>query len=371
MSDLPSTMRALVAPKFCTPSDYEVIDMPLPTIKKPDDVLIRVHAAGINTGDTQRAKGATRILPGKMKFPIKIGIEGSGVVVAVGPAVTKFKPGDEVYTTAQPGRPFDLFADVGFACQYAVSPEPCILPKPASLTYEDAATLLGFTLTAYQCAETALRLMRENGVTGGLEGKTVFVPGALSGTGSVAIQLLKNHYGVGRVISTVSTAKLPLVEQYLPGLVDQVVDYTAVKRLTDAIPAGSVDFVLNTQWDLLGTFALANPKTGVVVSISSLPDPTLFREMLPTAPFWIFWALTVAQWYYAFRLRGTNIKYTFVSGNFGVREDVERVGELIATGKVKAVNRIVALEDIQAVRKGCEQVYTSKGGIGKLVITIP
>jgi hypothetical protein len=60
-----------------------------------------------------------------------------------------------------------------------------------------------------------------------------------------------------------------------------------------------------------------------------------------------------------------------VSGNFDVREDAERVGELIATGKVKSVRRVVDLEDIQAVRKGCEQIYTGKGGLGKLVIKIP
>ncbi|KAI1298232.1 alcohol dehydrogenase [Xylaria venustula] len=371
MTALPSTMRSLVALKYCAPSAYEVIDMPLPTIKNPTDVLIRVHAAGIQTGDTQRARGATRILPGKMKFPMKIGVEGSGVVAAIGEAVTQFRPGDEVHAVAIPGHPFDLFAENGFASQYAVSPEACVLHKPAALPHEDAASLLGVTLTAYQCAETALQLLRENGVTDGLKGKTVFVPGALSSTSSIAIQVLKNHYGVGRVISTVSTVKLPLVEQYLPGLVDQVVDYTTTKNLTDAIPAGSVDFVLNTQWDLLGTFALVRQDKGVVVSISSAPHPSLFREMMPTAPFWIFWALALAQWYYAFKLRGTNIKYTFVSGNFGVREDVERVGEIIAAGEVKAVRRVVDLEDIAAVRKGCEQVYTGKGGIGKLVIKIP
>ncbi|RYC56984.1 hypothetical protein CHU98_g9226 [Xylaria longipes] len=311
MSDLPSTMRALVAPKFCTPSEYEVIDMPLPTVKKPDDVLIRVHAGGVQAGDTQRARGASRILSGKTEFPMTLGIEGSGVVVAVGSAVTKFKRGDEVYGVAITGRPMNLSAEVSFLSQYAIAPEACVLPKPASLAHEDAASLLGFTQTAYQCAETALRLLRQNGVTDGLEGKTVFVAGALSGTGSAAIQALKNHYHVGRVISTVSTEKLPLVEKYLPNLVDQLIDYKTTKRLTDIIPAGSVDFVLNTQWDRSNNFPLANPKKGVVVSITSLPHPSLFREMFPTGPFWIFWVLTVAQWYYAFLLRGTNIKYTF------------------------------------------------------------
>jgi len=75
-SDLPSTMRSLVATKFCSPAGYEVIDMPVPKIRKPDDVLIRLYAGAISTGDTLRAKGATRILPGKMEFPIKIGAEG-------------------------------------------------------------------------------------------------------------------------------------------------------------------------------------------------------------------------------------------------------------------------------------------------------
>ncbi|KAI0203514.1 alcohol dehydrogenase [Astrocystis sublimbata] len=367
---LPATMRSLVAPKFCTPTEYEVIDMPLPTIKKPEDVLIRVYAGGLQTGDTQRAYGATRMLPGKMEFPMKLGMEGSGMVVAVGSAVTKFRPGDEVYAVAWPGRPMDLFAEVGFLSEYAVVPQSCVLPKPASLAHEDAASLLAFTQTAYQCAETALRLMRENGVADGLAGKTVFVPGALSATGSVAIQLLKNHYNVGRVISTVSTEKLPFVEQYLPDLVDQLIDYKTTKRLTDVVQPGSVDFVLNTQWDLVNTFPLVNPKKGVVVSISSAPHPSLMREMLPTAPFWLFWVLAIAQWYYAFQLRGTNIRYMFVSGNFAVREQMEQTGEIIARGKVKPVKRVVALEDIQAVREGCEQVYRGTGGIGKLVITM-
>ncbi|KAI1737728.1 alcohol dehydrogenase [Xylaria scruposa] len=371
MSNLPLTMRSLVAPKFCTPSEYEVINAALPTIKKPDDVLIRLYAGGVQTGDTQRARGMAKILPGKTEFPLKLGLEGSGVVAAVGSSVTKFKVGDEVYAVGSTIRPMDIFAETSFLSQYGVAPESCVLPKPASLPHEDAAALLGFTQTAYQCAETALKLMRENGVTDGLEGKTVFVAGALSGTGSVAIQVLKNHYRVGKVISTVSTEKIPLVEKYLPNLVDQLVDYKTTKRLTDAIPAGSVDFVLNTQWDRNNNFPLANPKTGVVVSIASVPHPGLFREMMPNAPFWIFWVLTVAQWYYAFKLRGTNIKYKFVSGNFAVREETEQTGEIIATGKVKAVKRVVDLEDIQAVRKACEQVYAGKGGIGKLVIKIP
>ncbi len=74
--------------------------------------------------------------------------------------------------------------------------------------------------------------------------------------------------------------------------------------------------------------------------------------------------------WYAFKLRGTNITLDFVSGNAGAREDLEKAGELIALGKVKALPTIVKFEDIVAVREACEKVYTGKGGIGQLVIKI-
>ncbi|KAI1264900.1 hypothetical protein F5Y18DRAFT_388845 [Xylariaceae sp. FL1019] len=269
------------------------------------------------------------------------------------------------------GRPFDFTHNPGLASQYAVCSSDIVLSKPRHISSEDAASLPGCTVTAYQSIERGLELLRENGVTDGLQGKTVFVPGALSSTGSIMIQLLKNQYGVKRIISTVSTAKIHLVERYLPGYVDQVVDYTVHTRLTDVVPAGSVDFVLNTQWDLGKTFPLVDPRKGVVISIASLPHPALLREMIPDLPFFVFWLLSAAQWYYAFKLRGTNVKYEFVSGNFGPRETVDKVGEFIALGKVKAVTRTVNIEDLEAVRQACDQVSTGKGGIGKLVVKIP
>lgn len=57
MSTVPETMRSLVAPKPCLPAKYEVMEMPVPSIKKDSDVLVRIHACGINTGDCQFARG--------------------------------------------------------------------------------------------------------------------------------------------------------------------------------------------------------------------------------------------------------------------------------------------------------------------------
>ncbi|KAI1407569.1 GroES-like protein [Hypoxylon sp. FL1857] len=370
MAKLPDTMRSLVALKYCWPTEWEVADMPVPTIKDPEDILIKVHAAGIATGDTQLIRGATRFIIGGLKFPHKIGIEASGTIVAVGPGVTKFKPGDEVAAFAHSHiRPMNLLAGCGFASQYAVSKERLTIHKPATCSFAEMCSLAN-VVTALQTIEMGVRLLRQNGVSDGLEGKTVFVSGGLSATGAVGIQVLKNVYGVGKLITTVSTAKVPLVEQYLPGLVDQVVDYTKHKKLTDAIPAGTVDFVYNTQWAVTGTFALLKPETGVVASIASVPRPELLRVMLPPVPFFIYWLCGLAQWWYWVKAWGTNIKHELHSGNLAIREDLERAGELFATGKVKPVNRVVELEDVEAVRREAQKVATGKGGIGKLVIKI-
>ncbi|KAI0853348.1 GroES-like protein [Daldinia vernicosa] len=365
---IPKTMRSLVAPKYCWPSGWEVANMPVPTVTNPKDVLIKIHAAGLSTGETQLARGASRYILGELKMPHKIGIEAAGVVVKVGSGVTLFKPGDEVYAFGR-SRPMNITAEKGFCSEYAVAQENLMIPKPTSCSFEDMCNIAS-VVTALQTVEMGLRLMRENGVTDGLEGKTVFVSGGLSATGSIAIQVLKNVYGVGKIITTVSTAKVPLVEQYLPGLVDQVVDYTRVKKLTDAIPPGSVDMVYNTQWIVVSTFPLAKPDVGVVASIASIPSPGLLRLMLPPMPFFVYWLVGLAQLWYKFKLRGTNIKHEFHSGNLGVREDLERAGEIMAVGKVKGVNRVVELEDIETLRKEAQKVATGKGGIGKLVIKI-
>ncbi|KAF3057344.1 hypothetical protein GL218_05969 [Daldinia childiae] len=368
MAALPKTMRSLVAPKYSWPTGWEVANMPVPMVKNPKDILIKIHAASISTGDTQLARGAARYIVGELKMPHKIGIEAAGVVVKVGSGVTLFKPGDKVYAFGR-SRPMDVTVDKGFCSEYAVAQENLTISKPTSSSFEDVCNIAS-VVTALQTIEMGLRLMRENGVTDGLEGKTVFVPGGLSATGSIAIQVLKNVYGVGKIITTVSTAKVPLVEQYLPGLVDQVIDYTRVKNLTDVIPPGSIDMVYNTQWIVTSTFPLAKPDVGVVASIASVPSPGLLRLMLPPLPFFTYWFVGLVQLWYRFKLRGTNVKHEFHSGNPSAREDLERAGEIVAMGKVRSINRVFELEDIDAVRREAQKVATGKGGIGKLVIKI-
>lgn len=265
-------------------------------------------------------------------------------------------------------RPAFSIPDPGFCSEYAVGPERLFLPKLPHMSFEEAASLLGYTVTAYQTIRRGLAMAGEES----LEGKTVFIPGALSGGGFSAIQVAKNVFGASKIISTVSTPKMSLVEQYLPGMVDQLIDYTTTD-VGSVVPKGSVDFMFNTQWNTLGPgIPLLNPETGTIMSIASIPPPALTKELLGAAmvPFWVVWVLNLAQLWYSFLLRGTNIKHEFVSGNPEIREDLEKAGELIATGKVKGVFRVVDLADLKSVKEECEKVNSGKGGIGRCIIRV-
>lgn len=70
MASIPKTMRSLAATKYCEPAGYEVIELPVPEIREPDQVLVKVHAGGISTGDTQIVGGDMRIIASvKLKLP--------------------------------------------------------------------------------------------------------------------------------------------------------------------------------------------------------------------------------------------------------------------------------------------------------------
>lgn len=301
------------------------------------------------------------------RYPVVLGFGGSGTVVAVGPGVKTVKIGDEVYGIGVE-KPMFRGPPPTFAAQYTVIKEKLVIPKPRDISWEAAASLPGFVVTAIQVIRRGLQKRGEDS----LEGKTVYIPGALSGTGAVMIQVARNVFGASKIISTVSTPKVPLVEEYLPGMVDQVIDYKT-QRLQDVVPRGSVDFMLNTQWDsLIDGIPLLNPETGTLMSITSIPSKEMVRGILgdDKFPWWFGMLLDFAQLYYRWLTRGTKLEHEAVSGSPDVREDLEAAGEVIALGKVKPVIRVVDLEDIEAVRKNAEQVHSGKGGIGKLVLRV-
>ncbi|KAF0642707.1 hypothetical protein FPSE5266_04350 [Fusarium pseudograminearum] len=301
MSKLPSTTRTLVAPKKCLPAEYTVIEQPIPTITKPNEVLIKMKAVCINTGDTQFAAGQLGFLFGdRLKFPFALGMEGSGVVVAVGSAVTNFKTNDEVYGVEYE-KPLFSRPPAKWCSDYAVTEAKFLHKKPEHTSFEEAASLPALTVVAYQTIKQGLQL----GGRDDLVGQTVYIPAALSGTGSLMIQVVKNYFGAERIISTVSTEKMSLVEEYLPGLVDQLYDYKT-QNVVELVGRGTVDFAVSTQFSTLDDcIALLKPATGLLASIASVPKSGVMLEMMGPKifPTWLGWILDTFQWWYTWKLR--------------------------------------------------------------------
>ncbi|KAJ4146391.1 hypothetical protein NW754_001856 [Fusarium falciforme] len=366
MAKMPPTMRSLVAPKRCSPSGFEIMERPTPKITKPEQVLLRMRAAAISTGDTQFASGMLRILY-SVEYPYTLSQEGAGVVVAVGSAVKNLKVGDEVYGFDME-KPMFRRPHPGFASEYALSEERFLHIKPEHVSFEEAVTFPGPVVTALRVIGRGLELQGKDS----LAGQTVYIPAALGSSGSAAIQVARNMFGADKIISTVSTSKMPLVEQYLPGMVNQLYDYKT-QDVVSLVGRGTVDFAFNTQFSTWNeTAALLKPKTGIFMSIASIPPSKTMRPMLGPEhlPSWLCWLLDPAQLPYWWKLRGTSIKHEFVSGSPNIREDMDVVADLVAKGKVRGVYTTVKLGDIEEVRKACEKVAAGKGGLGKLVIKI-
>lgn len=213
-------MRAIVQDRYGSSDVWQLeeIDQPVPAA---DEVLVRVHAAGLDRGTWHTMTGLPYLMRvmgfgfqrPKNRVP---GLDVAGTVVAVGSAVTKFTPGDEVFGISK-----------GSYADYAVALENKTALKPTTLSWEQAGVVPISGLTALQ----ALR-------AGGLAAdQHVLIIGASGGVGSYAVQLAKAQGA--EVTGVCSTAKTDLVRSLGA---DHVIDYT-----TDDFADGThrYDFVLD------------------------------------------------------------------------------------------------------------------------------
>ena len=199
-----SMMQAVVQDGYGSADVLRVAKVSLPEIAA-SEVLVRVHAAGLDRGSWHLMTGTPYLLRlvfgiRKPKNPV-LGRELAGTVVAVGSAVSGFAPGDEVYGIGR-----------GTFAEYAAAREDKLARKPANATFEQAAVAPVSALTALQALTDAGRVK---------QGDTVLVIGASGGVGSHAVQLAK-AFGA-EVTGVCSTAKLDLVRSLGA---DHVIDYT-------------------------------------------------------------------------------------------------------------------------------------------------
>jgi NADPH:quinone reductase-like Zn-dependent oxidoreductase len=194
----------MVNSEYGLPEVLELKDLENPRVKD-DEVLVRVHAAAVNPPDWAGVHGVPYIV--RPSFGLRRprlavrGTDMAGIVDAVGRNVTRLRVGDEVF-----GRGAGTFAE------YAVAPEEHLVPKPAGITFEQAA---GVAMSGL----TALHALRDSG--GIRSGQKVLIVGAGGGVGTFAVQIAKS-FGA-EVTGVCSTAKLDLVRSIGA---DHVIDYT-------------------------------------------------------------------------------------------------------------------------------------------------
>ena len=277
-----------------------------------------MQAASVNLLDSKNRKGEFKlILP--YRFPLVLGNDLAGVVIAAGSDVRQFKPGDEVY--ARPPQE----AIGSFAERVAVSQDALAL-KPANLDMEQAASIPLVALTAWQVLVETARLKK---------GQRVLIHAGSGGVGSIAIQLAR-HLGA-YVATTTSTRNM----QWVKALgADVVIDYTQQDFET---VLHDYDVVLNSLGaDILEKSLKVLKPGGQLISISGPPTPEFARAQ------GLSWGLQQVMRLLSYGIRrkaarkGVNYSFVFMRAN---GEQLSEISRLIESGVIKPViDRVFAFD---------------------------
>ena len=323
-------MKAIVHDVYGSADVLGLRDIDKPEIAA-DEVLIRVHAAGLD-------QGVWHVMAG-LPYPIRLagyglrtpknpvlGADVAGVVEAVGPDVTRFQPGDEVFGIAK-----------GSYAEYTRAPEDKLAPRPANLTAEQAAVVAISGLPALQALRDHAKVR---------SGQQVLIIGVSGGVGTYAVQLAK-AFGA-QVTGVCTTTKVELVRSIGA---DHVIDYTRED------------------------FADAEQRYDVILDIGGNASLSRLRRALtPKGTLVIAGGETDGRW-----LGGTDrqlralVLSRFVSQTLGTfisrenHEDMIVLKELIEAGKVTPViDRTYPLSEVpDAIR------YMRDGRVrGKVVIAV-
>ncbi|MEV6275431.1 NADP-dependent oxidoreductase [Nocardia sp. NPDC051832] len=308
-------MRAIRQDEFGGPEVLRVaeVDRPVPGLA---EVLVRVHATSVNPTDVWH-----RFSGGLVQRIVPLGWDVSGVVEAVGPGVTRFQPGDEVFGMPRHPLPAGAYAE------YVTSPARHLVRKPVALTHTEAAALPLVAMTAWQALVEVAEVR---------PGQRVLIHAAAGGVGHVAVQIAKARGAY--VIGTASAAK----HEFLRTLgADEVIDYTAVdfaEAVTD------VDVVVDAIGGEYGPRSLRTLRAGgIVVSLASPAEAQLAEIAAP---------------------QGKRAQFMAVEADLqGLRE----IAALVESGQLRAhVDTVLPLEDAAKAH----ELSASGRTVGKIVLTV-
>ena len=332
-------MKALVLKCYGGFDQVAFADISRPPLK-PDEILVQVHAAGLNPIDCAIPKGTFKPML-KFQLPATMGSDLAGVVVEVGSRVTRFKAGDPVFASI-----FDL--GTGALAEFAVVPEKVAALKPSNLDFVQAASIPMVGLTSWQALKERAKLK---------PGQKVFIPAGSGGIGTFAIQLAK-HLGA-KVGTTTSTGNVALVQSLGA---DEVIDY---KQQEFEKVLRNYDAVLGTvKGDAIEkSLQILKPKSNVV-SLVGPPDSAFARGRGMNFFFTFVFGLLSRKIIRCAKKRGIEYSFLFVHPD---GRQLTEIGELLKAGRIRPViDRVFPFDQAKEAL-----VYLEKGRAkGKVVVQI-
>ncbi|USQ86181.1 NADP-dependent oxidoreductase [Streptomyces phaeoluteigriseus] len=333
-------MKAFMVEKYGDATTMRAAGVPDPQVGA-EDVLVEIHAAGVNPLDVRIRNGDFKaFLP--YRLPLVLGNDLAGTVVQVGPSVTRFSAGDEVY--ARPGK--DRIGT--FAERIAVHQDD-LAAKPATLTMSEAASLPLVALTAWQALVERAQVQ---------PGQKVLVHAGAGGLGSIAVQLAK---ALGaHVTATASTAKVDLVKELGA---DEVIDY----RTQDfAELLDGYDVVLDSLGgeNLAKSLGILKPG-GRAISVAGPPDPAFARELGANPVLRLAMTALSARTRRQAKRLGVTYSFLFMKAS---GDQLRELTPLIEAGKIRpVVDRVFPFDQtLQAM----EYVEKGRAKAGKVVVSM-
>jgi NADPH:quinone reductase-like Zn-dependent oxidoreductase len=303
-------MKALVFKRYGGADHIAFADTPRP-VPKPDEILVQVHAAGLNPIDNMIPKGTFKPIL-RFQLPATLGSDLAGVVMEVGSRVTRFKPGDAVFANI-----FDL-SGTGALAEFALVPENAAALNPANLDFVQAASIPMVGLTSWQALKDRAHLK---------PGQRVFIPAGAGGIGTFAIQFAK--YLGAKVGTTTSTENVDLVRSLGA---DEVIDYK--KQQFEDVLRG-YDAVLGTvRGDAIEkSLRILKPESSVV-SLVGPPDATFARARGMNFFMAFLFGLLSRKIIRHAKKGGVAYSFLLVHPDGG---QLAEIGELLKTGRIRPV----------------------------------
>jgi zinc-binding alcohol dehydrogenase family protein len=264
-------MKAVALTQYLPISDPQsLFDIELP---KPEatghDLLVRVEAVSVNPVDTKVRAPRPQV----EKTPRVLGWDAAGVVESVGPAVTRFKPGDEVYYAGDITRP-------GSNAEFQLVDERIVGHKPRVLSFAEAAVLPLTTITAWEALFERMHL----DCHGAHHGQSLLIIGGAGGVGSIAIQLA---HLTGLVV--IATASRPETQKWVADMgANHIVDHRQhLPTQLGALNFACVHFIANfantdIYWSIMAELIRPQGKIVCIVENSAPLEVNLLKSKSAT-----------------------------------------------------------------------------------------